>query len=982
MRVARNNSQYMRSPSCHHLVWIAFIKLSTLLIPDTVLIHLLGLTTIERRSAWREKIALFLSYLLITVLFYFWLEYITTLFCDPPKTYYFGDVYTNNSILTSINGDVLKMGEYGNATEMTAYINAYPAMDLSPMFPRFMLLHRTGGGSYSHDTIDHCINHFNYSRQADNWLEYKLSTDAGYLFENNMLVSCPIPGKRNVTGAPCFYSTSHLNEYKGYPKKGSVRYNSIDIYNNFTVLPYRGTPGNAYVILDGKVLDVTDYLQAATRVVKVAKGTYSRALHLDRMFLPLELTIMLFINTGMDITDKFYAEIDHAADYKECLMTLFYHGVVTGGIEEGCSQINLALWITLGCFLLYFILKLNLANLSRLHFIQQLLHKSSFQSLYLPSINTELLPYTLLLIPCYAEAADIIKQTFDSLARNNYPDNRKLLCFVCDGVVKSKSSSKENYLCILEALGYSSSKEPEIKSYVSLGQGSRKINYAKVYAGFYESGRNRVPFVMVVKIGSPREEMFVKGGRAPGNRGKRDSIVIIMSFLERCTDLLHKRMTPLEFELFNQCYNVLGIDPRALKYMLITDGDTQVQADVIHKLIFRLESDPYILAINGHIRPANPEENIMTMLQIFPNYLYYYTSFAYEACLGTVTSINGGFVMYRLWKDMAKSNSSSITASSQRYTINNFSNQSIISDTSNSISIAINRKKSRMTDKTQQLPMKNFFNYHDIIPICIHPTVLRGLAAVKPNSLHQETVLLQGEDQYLSVVLLQSHPKHKLAFESEAIAYSTLPTNFFALQGLQVRNIRSTFHNHIEVLRIARHLGFMYWIITLIKIIDMIFCMPITAYLYTVYIRYFLYQDLAFGIVAGSFSILVVMHVFYFACRRQFKYLVWFLVYVVISLPLYNLYFPILAAWCSNDSHLWYDVWPTQEGGYRNRLHGIIDEVEAEDRSEKQLEEEAEEAISRMRLRDFEISEAQKNAQREREEADMLDAKFTGFPGY
>ena len=174
-----------------------------------------------RRDAWKEKITLFILYILITAFFCIWLEFVTTLFCDPPKTFEFGDVYSNSSHYSSVHGQVFDWKKYGNSTEMTTQANLYPHLDLSPMFPTFMLLKRPNGQSYYEDSvIENCINGFNRSTQADNWLKYLLNHDSGYHFEKDQLISCPIPGRRNITGAPCFYSQADIHQFNQYPKKG------------------------------------------------------------------------------------------------------------------------------------------------------------------------------------------------------------------------------------------------------------------------------------------------------------------------------------------------------------------------------------------------------------------------------------------------------------------------------------------------------------------------------------------------------------------------------------------------------------------------------------------------------------------------------------------------------------------------------------------------------------------------------------------
>lgn len=706
--------------------------------------------------------------------------------------------------------------------------------------------------------------------------------------------------------------------------------------------------------MDGYVLDVTDYITSVTEPVLVARGAYSRAFVVDRMFLPLDLTILLFINLGSDITDEFYRDIPYPKEFKDCLLVLFFHGVIPSQKYQGCANINLALWITLGCFLFYIVLKLNLAYLSRIPFI----HCVSLSS----NSNTKAIshwPYTILFIPFYSEPSETIRQTFDSLARTTYPDNRKLLLFVCDGLAQSATDAKENYRAVLDALGYSSTKDPELRRYVSLGTGKRKVNYAKVYAGFYESGRNRVPFIMIVKVGSSQETL---SHRSPGNRGKRDSMVIALGFLERCINLSYNHITPLEFELYNQCYNLLGIDPRRLKYMLVTDADTQVQVDAVFKMVLRLEQNGRMLALSGHVRPANPEENIITMLQIIPNHLSYYSGMAYEACFNSVTSINGSFVMYRIWKE--KSNTHYYHHESNAPKWLKVSDENV-QDTNGQALVSV----------TQQ----------HVKPICISPTALRSFAAPRPDTMHMENILLQGEDQSIGVNLLKAHPQYTLGFEPDAIAYTELPTNLFTLQAQQIRGIRACFHTQLEFQHAARYLGTRYWLISITKLIDYILSMPLTVYLYSIYIRYFIYKNYAYAIVAECFAGLLFLHIFYFIVRRQFKYIVWFCMYCLFSVPLFMVYFPLLAVWKSDSAYLWYDIWPISNRKWRNRVHGIVEDTfdaVKEDPGGDYEEKEETNSVERRCLREFEVLEARKQQQREREEAAMLDAKFNGFDNF
>ncbi|KAI9244662.1 chitin synthase-domain-containing protein [Sporodiniella umbellata] len=944
------DSKHMRQLSCRRIVWVSFTNAVTFFIPN-VLLNLLGLTTKMRRQAWKEKVAIFVLCLMITALFYIWLLLIVALFCDPPKTYDYGGVYSNASHYSTVNGQVLDWNKYGNETKMTTEINLHPHTDLSPLFPKFILLKRPAGQShYDDEDIEVCINGKNRSAQADKWLEHKMKNDPGYLFQNNELVSCPLPHRRNQTGAPCFFSQADMSQYQELPKQGELSYNRKYVRNNGTSLwhPSKAS-GKAYVILDNDVLDMTDYLYSATNIVKVAKETYSRMLAADRMFLPLDLTVYIFLNLGKDITE--YVNEDKV--YKKCLRRLFYHGVVDGNTNGGCSQINVGLWITLGLFFIFFLIKMHMASLTQFRCIQRLLFETD-HSPAMPSI----IPHVLLFVPFYSEPSETIRQTFDSLARTTYPDDHKLLFFVCDGITQSRLDTKPNYMCVLDALGYSSARDPELRAYVSLGQGSRKINYARVYSGFYESGRNRLPFIMVVKVGSAREDTSC---RALGNRGKRDSMLITLSFLERCLNLGNNLLSPLEFELYNQCYHLLGLDPRLFKYMLVTDADIQVQADVIHRLVSRLEANPKTLALSGYIRPANPEENLMTMLQIFPVYMMYFSGLAYEACMGGLMTLNGGFAMYRVWTTDPSSlhfNEERIETPKRIPTMVSHSSSS--SDESDN-----HRPQSRpKAVSLQPIPY--------IQPISIHPTVLRGFATPKANTLHMESTLLLGEEQYLSLVLLQSHPGRRLGFDPQSVAYTTLPTHFFALQGLYTRAIRASLHVQLEFQHLSKHLGVMYWVASSTKLLDWVFSVPIMVYLYNIVISYLVNKDQANGTIACFFLGLVGLHIVYLFVHRQFKYIFWFVLYCLFGIPLFHIYLPLLAVWRSDGSHRWCDVWPTSDRG-RYRLHGIIEDKE--DRAEEMM-------LDRRPLCDFEQEEAEKNAIREKEHAEMLDAKFNEFTGY
>ena len=74
-------------------------------------------------------------------------------------------------------------------------------------------------------------------------------------------------------------------------------------------------------------------------------------------------------------------------------------------------------------------------------------------------------------------------------------------------------------------------------------------------------------YVVVVKVGKPSED-----GSKAGNRGKRDSQVLLLQFLNRVH--FDAAMSPLELEIYHQMRNVIGIDPAFYEYIFQVDADT------------------------------------------------------------------------------------------------------------------------------------------------------------------------------------------------------------------------------------------------------------------------------------------------------------------------------------------------------------------------------------------------------------------------
>ncbi len=187
-------------------------------------------------------------------------------------------------------------------------------------------------------------------------------------------------------------------------------------------------------------------------------------------------------------------------------------------------------------------------------------------------------------VPCYTEGEDSLRRTIDSLAALNYDDKRKLLFLICDGNIIGSGNDRTTPRIVLDILGVDPKLDPEPLLFKSVGEGSRQINYGKVYSGLYEFEGHVVPYVLwfvrfqqlfsnestsymvVVKVGKPTERS------KPGNRGKRDSQILLMHYLNRVH--FDSPMSPLELEIYHQMRNVIGIDPAFYEYIFTVDADT------------------------------------------------------------------------------------------------------------------------------------------------------------------------------------------------------------------------------------------------------------------------------------------------------------------------------------------------------------------------------------------------------------------------
>ncbi|KAJ1953958.1 hypothetical protein EC988_002698, partial [Linderina pennispora] len=224
-------------------------------------------------------------------------------------------------------------------------------------------------------------------------------------------------------------------------------------------------------------------------------------------------------------------------------------------------------------------------------------------------------------VPCYTEDEDSLSKTIQSLAGLEYEDNHKLLLVICDGNIVGSGNEKSTPRIVLDILGVDPEYDPPGRDYLAIAEGSRRHNICKVYSGLYEFEGHVVPFMVVVKVGTPDETS------RSGNRGKRDSQLVAMSFFNKVHFDLP--MTPLELEMYHQMRHIIGVPPQNFEYLLQVDADTEVMPDSLTRLVSACSSDQRIAGICGETMLGNESKSWTTMMQVYEYFISHHMAKAF-----------------------------------------------------------------------------------------------------------------------------------------------------------------------------------------------------------------------------------------------------------------------------------------------------------------------------------------------------------------
>ncbi|KAI5780658.1 chitin synthase [Peziza echinospora] len=462
------------------------------------------------------------------------------------------------------------------------------------------------------------------------------------------------------------------------------------------------------------------------------------------------------------------------------------------------------------------------------------------------------LAHTICLITAYSEGEKGVRTTLDSIATTDYPSSHKLMLVICDGMIKGHGETQTTPEIILGMMKDHATHPSQVRafSYVAVASGTKRHNMAKVYAGFYDYGVNshiepdkqqRVPMLLIVKCGTPDEATTSKAG----NRGKRDSQIILMSFLQKV--MFDERMTELEFEMFNGIWKITGISPDYYEVVLMVDADTKVFPDSLTHMIAAMVHDPEVMGLCGETKIANKRASWVSMIQVFEYFISHHLSKAFESVFGGVTCLPGCFCMYRI-----------------------------------------------------KAP-KGGQNYW--VPILANPDVVEHYSENVVDTLHKKNLLLLGEDRYLSTLMLKTFPKRKQIFVPQAVCKTIVPDEFKVLLSQRRRWINSTVHNLMELVLVRDLCGtfcFSMQFVVFIELIGTVVLPAAIAFTFYLIIISFIQKPvpviplILLGLILGLPAILIVL------TAHRFSYVLWMFIYL-LSLPIWNLVLPSYAFWKFDD---------------------------------------------------------------------------------
>ena len=594
LEMGENKAVHEEPVSIGRRLWVALVWALTFWIPSPLLRFVGRMKRPDVRMAWREKLVLVALIFLLNGIVVFWIVGFGRLLCPNfDKAWDNDEVATHqgdNDFWVSVHGKVYDISKFWKTDHSdtptlpttTTTMQPFAGMNLDEYFP--VPLTVACPGLVDDTSVWLTANNTPLLPQGMHW--------SGPYRQPN-----PKTALHDIDWYPNVFLPAILEYYKG------------DLVQEKSNVSSQGQNDNhEWFIINDNVYDLTDYFYTMKLQAK------------SSFFLGPDVEKLVQQNAGQDITSEWSSKLNStfAHNALNCLDNQFYVGKVDFRKSARC-QVN-------GYILLAFAIILCAVIGSKFLAALQLGSKRR------PAQQDK---FVICHVPAYTEGEDQLRKGLDSLTSLAYDNKRKLICIICDGMIVGGGNDRPTPKIILDILGVDPKIDPPALPFKSVGQGSEQLNYGKVYSGLYEYEGNVVPYLVIVKVGKESEQSKSK----PGNRGKRDSQILLMSFLNR----VHHRspMSPLELEMFHQINNIIGVDPELYEYMFMVDADTSVRDDSLNRLVASCANDSKIAGICGETSLENEERSWWTMIQVYEYYISHHLAKAFESLFGSVTCLPG-----------------------------------------------------------------------------------------------------------------------------------------------------------------------------------------------------------------------------------------------------------------------------------------------------------------------------------------------------
>ncbi|KAI2636952.1 glycosyltransferase family 2 protein [Hypomontagnella submonticulosa] len=788
-------------------IWVGFVWALTFWIPSFLLRYVGRMKRPDVRFAWREKVVLCFIILLLNGFIVFWIIILGQIICPN-----FDKAWLQTEVQNHMGGDDFWVSIHGRVYDITNFwrqqhsdTNIETTNDLMLQFGGLNLdeyfvapLPLTCPGLGISETIQ-------LQKNNTPTLPQGIHTSGYYQADQTTKLR-----------SPTWYRDNFQPKIKEY-YHGDLVWDLNNVHDD-------GKNNNhMWVIYEGGIYDLTDYFVTIDYYKNLAQYN----------FLDTGLIDAIKSNPGQDVTNLWNSQVDNVKGNQtalaaklnsiNCIKETFYVGIPDFRYTPRCQANN---YILLAFAIV-------ICAVIAIKFLAAL----QFGSKRRPAPQDK---FVICQVPAYTEGEDSLRKALDSLTALQYDNKRKLICVICDGVIVGEGNDRPTPKIVLDILGVDPKVDPPALPFKSVGTGSEQLNYGKVYSGLYEYEGNVVPYIVVVKVGKESEQSKAK----PGNRGKRDSQILLMSFLNR----VHHRspMNPLELEMFHQINNIIGVDPELYEYLLMVDADTSVREDSLNRLVASCANNSKIAGICGETALQNEERSWWSMIQVYEYYISHHLSKAFESLFGSVTCLPGCFTMYRL----------------------------------------------RTADRGK--------------PLIISDGVIKDYSICNVDTLHKKNLLSLGEDRYLTTLMTKHFPYMSYKFNADAYCQTAAPEKWSVLLSQRRRWINSTIHNLVELMMLKDMCGFCCFSMRFVVFIDLTgtIILPATCF----YLGYLIYRlaahigpfpTISIAMLAGVYGLQALI----FILKRQWQHVGWMIIYL-LAFPVYSFILPIYSFW-NQDNFTW-----------------------------------------------------------------------------